>query len=143
MWWNKKAVRNDPVAVVNGPVSIEHDAVTHGQSLGAESRDHRNAFILLGLGGAVLVLLGIAGLGSIVAPVFLAVVLTICMHPLRIWLERHYVPRGIATGAVIVAAIQLLAGFGSRCLSLSASSARCSRNSRTRSPRSVKTWSRG
>jgi AI-2 transport protein TqsA len=112
MWWNKKAGRNDPVAVMNDAVRVEHDPVAHGQSLGAGSRDHRNEFILLGLGGAVLVLLGIAGLGSIVAPVFLAVVLTICMHPLRIWLERHHVPRGIATGAVILAAILLLAGFG-------------------------------
>jgi AI-2 transport protein TqsA len=73
---------------------------------------HRNAFILVSLGGAVLVGFGIAGLAGIVAPVFLAVVLTICVHPLRLWLEQHRVPRGIATGSVIIAVILLLVGFG-------------------------------
>ncbi|WP_158253901.1 AI-2E family transporter [Cryobacterium sp. N22] len=74
--------------------------------------NHRNAFILIGLGGAVLVGIGIAGLAPIIAPVFLAVILTICMHPLRIWLERHRIPRGMATGASILAVILLLLGFG-------------------------------
>ncbi|MCR2784402.1 MULTISPECIES: AI-2E family transporter [unclassified Microbacterium] len=74
--------------------------------------NHRNAFILLALGGAVLACFGIAALGSIIAPVFLAMILTICMHPLRVWLERHRVPRGIATGAVILAVVVLLVGFG-------------------------------
>lgn len=74
--------------------------------------NHRNAFILMGLGGAVLVGIGVAGLAPIIAPVFLAVILTICMHPLRIWLEQHHIPRGIATTAVVLAVILLLVGFG-------------------------------
>jgi AI-2 transport protein TqsA len=98
MWWNRKTGRPDPAA--------------EAAPLNVSTGNHRNAFILIGLGGAVLVCFGIAGLGSIIAPVFLAVVLTICMHPLRIWLERHHVPRGIATGAVILAVVLLLLGFG-------------------------------
>jgi AI-2 transport protein TqsA len=46
-----------------------------------------------------------------VAPVFLALVLTICMHPVRRMLERRGVPRGLATGSAIVAVFALLAGF--------------------------------
>ena len=103
MRWNRKAVPAVPVA--------DRSAVDSG-SPAVDLRGHRNAVIMLGLGGAVLVGLGVAGLGSIIAPVFLAVVLTICMHPLRIWLERHHVPRGIATGAVVLAVILLLVGFG-------------------------------
>jgi predicted PurR-regulated permease PerM len=55
---------------------------------------------------------GIAGLAGIIAPVFLAVILTICVHPLRVALERRGVPRGIATGSVIIAVILLLLFFG-------------------------------
>lgn len=103
MRWNRKAVPAVPMA--------DRSAVDWG-SPAVDSRGHRNAFILLALAGAVLVGLGVAGLGPIIAPVFLAVVLTICMHPLRIWLERHHIPRGIATGAVVLAVILLLVGFG-------------------------------
>jgi len=78
----------------------------------AELGDHRNAFIMLGLGGAVLVGFGIAGLAPIIAPVFLAIILTICVHPLRVALERRGVPRGIATGSVIIAVMLLLFVFG-------------------------------
>ncbi|BDZ54863.1 AI-2E family transporter [Agromyces marinus] len=73
---------------------------------------HRNAFILIGIGGAVLATTGLAAIGSIVAPVFLALVLTICVHPLRVALERRGVPRGLATGSVITAVFLLLLGFG-------------------------------
>ena len=72
---------------------------------------HRNAFILVSLGGAVLVGFGLAGLAGIVAPVFLALILTICVHPLRLWLEKHGVSRGLASGSVIIAVILLLAAF--------------------------------
>jgi predicted PurR-regulated permease PerM len=67
---------------------------------------------MLGLGGAVIVLFGIAGLSSIIAPVFLAVILTICVQPLRAFLVRHRIPRGIATAASIIAVTLLLLLFG-------------------------------
>ena len=105
MWWKKKSGQTDPVPH-RALVSAERAPTDAGPG------SHRNAFILLGLGGAVLVGFGVAGLSAIIAPVFLAVVLTICMHPLRIWLERHQVPREIATGAVVLAVILLLLGFG-------------------------------
>src|SRR5688500_279611 len=58
---------------------------------------HRNAFILIGLGGAALAAFGLAAIAGIFAPFFLGVVLTICVHPLRVWLEKRGVSRGIAT----------------------------------------------
>jgi predicted PurR-regulated permease PerM len=78
----------------------------------AWSGDHRNAFIMLGLGGAVVAAFGISAAASIIAPVFLALILTICVHPLRVALERRGVPRGIATGSVITAVTLLLLAFG-------------------------------
>lgn len=71
----------------------------------------RATVILLGLAGAVVVVFGIAAARSVVAPVVLALVLTICVHPLRRMLERRGVPRGLATGSAIVAVFALLAGF--------------------------------
>ena len=73
---------------------------------------HRNAFILIGLGGATVTAFGLAAIAGIFAPVFLGVVLTICVHPLRVWLEKRGVPRGIGTASVIIAVVLLLAGLG-------------------------------
>ncbi|PXA67152.1 AI-2E family transporter [Cryobacterium arcticum] len=125
MWWNKKSVQAGAVAEVGGEtgqaqVNIDQARVNETQArvnadqtrVRALLGNHRNAFILIGLGGAVLVGIGIAGLAPIIAPVFLAVILTICMHPLRIWLEGHHIPRGIATAAVVLAAVLLLVAFG-------------------------------
>jgi AI-2 transport protein TqsA len=71
----------------------------------------RATILLLGLAAAVVAVFGMAAARSVVAPVFLALVLTICVHPLRRMLERRGVPRGLATGSAIVAVFALLAGF--------------------------------
>ncbi|GAA1526063.1 putative PurR-regulated permease PerM [Agromyces terreus] len=102
MWWNRKHPEPEP----------EHEAPDAAAAAAAATPLHRNAFILMGLGGGTLAVIGLAQISSIVAPVFLALVLTICVHPLRVALERRGVPRGIATGAVIVAVVALLLVFG-------------------------------
>jgi AI-2 transport protein TqsA len=71
----------------------------------------RTATILLELGSATIAAFGIAAIRGIVTPVFLAFVLTVCVHPLRLWMQRHGIPRGIATGTTIAAVFALLAGF--------------------------------
>jgi predicted PurR-regulated permease PerM len=71
----------------------------------------RATVILLGLAGAVVAAFGLWATRGVVAPVFLALVLTICVHPLRRGLERRGVSRGLATTSVIVAVFALLAGF--------------------------------
>jgi len=71
----------------------------------------RSSRILLALAGAVVVSFGMAAIGGILAPTLLALILTICAQPVRVWLERHGTPQGVATGAVGLTLFALLAGF--------------------------------
>ncbi len=71
----------------------------------------RTVTILLILASATVAAFGIAAIKGIFAPVFLAFVLTLCVHPLRLWMQDRGIPRGIATGATIAAVFTLLAGF--------------------------------
>jgi predicted PurR-regulated permease PerM len=71
----------------------------------------RGAIILVGLASAVVVAIGISSLRGILAPVLLTLILTICASPVRTGLEKHGVPRGLATGAVILVVFGLLAAF--------------------------------
>lgn len=71
----------------------------------------RGTIILLGLAAATVTAFGLASIRSIAAPFLLALILTICVHPLRSWMERRGVPRGIATGSTITAVFVLLAAF--------------------------------
>ncbi|MCB5292317.1 AI-2E family transporter [Arthrobacter sp. SO3] len=71
----------------------------------------RSAIVLLTLACAAVVAFGLAAMRGIVTPVFLAFVLTLCVHPLRRWMQGNGVPRGIATGSTIAAVLALLTGF--------------------------------
>jgi len=95
MWWKRKAVELTPPLVDAPP----RTAIPRGTA------------ILLGLAGATVVGFGLASIRSIVAPVVLSLVLTICAHPLRTGLEKRGVPRGIATGTVALAVFLTLAAF--------------------------------
>jgi AI-2 transport protein TqsA len=68
----------------------------------------RTLVVLLGGGAAVIIVAGLRGLSEVVAPAFLALVLTICAHPLRRWLSSHGVPRWLATTAVIATVYAVL-----------------------------------
>lgn len=101
-WWPlRRRPRTPEPAPPAGPDS---DAA----SAGAAGRGVR---ILLGLAAGVVVSFGMAAIGSILAPALLALVLTICAQPVRVWLTRHGTPDGIATGAVALTVFALLAGF--------------------------------
>ncbi len=109
MWWTKKKAPSPEEA----DAAADAAEVAAAQAAIADSTSkHRNAFILMGIGGAALATFGIAAISGIFGPVFFALVLTICVHPLRIWLEKRGVPRGIATGSVITAVTLLLLAFG-------------------------------
>jgi AI-2 transport protein TqsA len=71
----------------------------------------RATTILLALAGATVAAFGIAAIRGIFTPIFLALVITICVHPVRRWLQQHGVPRGIATGATIAAGFAVLIGL--------------------------------
>jgi predicted PurR-regulated permease PerM len=105
MRWTRKRSAATPPAREPG-VERAPDAAA------APADRHRNAFILMGLGGATLAAFGLAAIAGIFAPVFLGLVLTICVHPLRMWMQGHGVPRGIATGAVIIAVVAVLLALG-------------------------------
>jgi predicted PurR-regulated permease PerM len=67
--------------------------------------------ILIGLAAGAVISFGMAAIAGILAPTLLALVLTICAQPVRVWLERHGAPQGLATGAVGLTVFALLAGF--------------------------------
>ena len=71
----------------------------------------RSAVILLMLGSATLAAFGLAAISEIFTPAFLAFILTLCVHPLRQWLQHRGIARGIATGISIAAVFLLLACF--------------------------------
>lgn len=101
-WWNR---RHRPSERGASPTAAGTPA------LAAQAPIPRATVVLLGLAAAVVVVFGLWAARSVVAPVVLALVLTICVHPLRRMLERRGVPRGLATGSAIVAVFALLAGF--------------------------------
>lgn len=100
-WWHRGRSRHDerrpaPPSAVAAPVAAALPRAT---------------VILLGLAAAVVVTFGLWATRSVVGPVFFALVLTICVHPARRWLEGRGVPRGVATASAIIAVFALLAGF--------------------------------
>ncbi|WP_411700831.1 AI-2E family transporter [Conyzicola sp.] len=94
-----------------GSATPPADAIPLVEPGASTTRYPRGALILAGLGGATLTALGLWALQSFFAPFFLALVLTICVHPLRARLEREGVTRSLATGSVIAAVFLLLAAF--------------------------------
>ena len=91
------------------PVDAEEPETA--SALGEQTSEHRVAFILIGLGGAAAAVFGLWAVRGVAAPVFLALVLTICAHPIRAVLEKKRVPRGVATITAMLLVFALLAAF--------------------------------
>lgn len=70
----------------------------------------RGLSVLLGLAAAVVVIGGMKGASGILAPAFLALVLTVVAHPLRLWLNR-YVPSWAASVVCVIAAYLVIVGM--------------------------------
>ena len=64
--------------------------------------------ILLGAAALTIALAGARAIADIVGPVFLALVLTISLHPIRIWLEQHRLPEWAASIVLLLAAYLVL-----------------------------------
>jgi len=62
----------------------------------------RGLIVILGLAALVVTVAGIQVAASIVGPIFLALMLTVAVHPLPEWLHRKGVPGWIATIAAIL-----------------------------------------
>ncbi|MFD7308597.1 AI-2E family transporter [Promicromonospora sp. NPDC059942] len=105
MWLNR---RKPPVETGPGPVF----EVGGPQEVDAMPTPvHRTAYLMMGLAGAVVVAFGLSAIAEIFVWSFFALVLTICIYPLRAWLEGHGAKRGVATCGVVFAVVLLLAVF--------------------------------
>jgi predicted PurR-regulated permease PerM len=95
------------------PSDSDRQALSHSADTGsAGSRYYpRGAIILVSLAAATVTAVGLSGIKGILAPTLLTLILSICAHPVRVRLERRGVPHGIATGAVMLTILVLLAGF--------------------------------
>lgn len=71
----------------------------------------RSVTILLALAGATVVTFGLGAIRGIVTPVFFAFVLTLCVHPIRRWMQARGISRNIATWTTIAAVFGLLTAF--------------------------------
>jgi len=70
----------------------------------------RGLTILLGLAAAVIVVAGLRSMAGIVAPVSLALVITITVQPMRSWFSRH-LPRWASTLLCVVTVNAILLGL--------------------------------
>ena len=68
----------------------------------------RGLLIMLGLAAVTVTIAGIKAVSEIAAPAFLALVLSVAVHPLRGWLVRHRAPGWLATVATILTAWGIL-----------------------------------
>ena len=71
----------------------------------------RGLLILLGGAAGAIMVAGLRSVSDIVAPAFLALVLTIAAHPMRGWLTRRGLPGWLATVVMIVTVYVVLLGL--------------------------------
>ena len=72
----------------------------------------RGVIVLLGLAGAVVAVAGLRLVSHILAPVFLALMLTVTASPLGAWLRRHGAPAWAAALALVATVYLVLLGLG-------------------------------
>ena len=82
---------------------------TLASDLQASGRGRSFAMTLLfGVAALTIALAGARSIADIIGPVFLALVLTVTLHPIRIWLEGHGVRQVVASIIMLVASYALL-----------------------------------
>jgi predicted PurR-regulated permease PerM len=64
--------------------------------------------LLIGLAAFTIALAGARSIGDLIGPVFLALVLTVTLHPVRRWLERTRLPEWAASGLMLLIAYLVL-----------------------------------
>jgi AI-2 transport protein TqsA len=71
----------------------------------------RGLLLLLGAAATVIVLAGLRAVGEIVGPAFLALVLTVLLHPARGWLKSKHLPGWVASTVCILSVYAILIGL--------------------------------
>ncbi len=101
-----------PVVRVRG----RHNGAVPGRLLGSTGDGAyalpRGVIVMLGLAGAVIVVAGLQSIASILAPAFLALMLTVTASPLGTWLRRKGAPGWAATLALMATVYLVLFGLG-------------------------------
>ena len=64
--------------------------------------------LLLGVAAFTIAIAGARSVGDIIGPVFLALVLTVTLQPIRSWLERNRLPEWAASILMLLAAYLVL-----------------------------------
>lgn len=67
--------------------------------------------LLLGVAALTIALAGVRSIADIVGPVFMAMVITITLHPIRVWLERGRLPEWATSLLMLASAVLLLSAF--------------------------------
>ncbi len=71
----------------------------------------RAVILMLGLAGTVIVVAGMKAFASIIGPTFLALILTVAVHPLHNWLRRKGCPSWVGVAAALVVVYGILVGL--------------------------------
>ncbi|MEU4221837.1 AI-2E family transporter [Actinoplanes sp. NPDC026623] len=72
----------------------------------------RGVIVLLGIAGIVITVAGLRGVAHLIAPVFLALMLTVTVSPLSVWLRRHRAPVWVAMLTTVTVVYVVLFGLG-------------------------------
>jgi len=115
------AVVPDPVAVepvadeavpADGAESVTGaDAAASAESTAPSSGVPRWLILLAGLAAATIAVAGLRAVAWLVAPVFLALVVVVALAPVQTWLQRHGVPRALATTVLLLLVWTVLLSF--------------------------------
>jgi predicted PurR-regulated permease PerM len=72
----------------------------------------RGVIVLLGTAGVVVTVAGMRAVADIIGPVFLALMLTVTVSPLTVWLRRIGAPAWLATVATVITVYAVLFALG-------------------------------
>ena len=70
----------------------------------------RAVIVMLRLAGTIIVFTGMKSFASIIGPTFLALILTVAVHPLHNWLRRKGYPSWVGVAAALVVVYGILVG---------------------------------
>ena len=93
----------------DAPLRLPLHGFPRGDHVHMVDRLPRTALVLVIGAALVITLAGIRSTGSIIGPVFLALVLTITVHPLRTWLALHRLPDWAASIITLLTIYLILA----------------------------------
>jgi AI-2 transport protein TqsA len=95
----------EPTAASTTPEAPTSPAAPHSYGL------PRGLIITLGLAAGVVVAAGMRAIPGIIGPVFMALVLTVTVNPIRGWMIRHGASRAVASLAVFLTVFAIIVGL--------------------------------